>query len=79
MFWAARLNAEGWLANAEKPPPVVFVGVVLLPPPLKAPVDPVLLKALNAPEAGLINDDAVDWPKAEGCPKTEVVAGGCRG
>ena len=30
------------------------------------------MKALNAPEAGLINDDD---PKAEDCPKTEDVAG----
>lgn len=67
MVWAARLNAEGWLANAENPPPpaALVAEVVLLPPPLKAD-EPVLLKALNAPEAGLINDDAVDEPKADG-------------
>ena len=67
---AARLNEEGWVANAENPPPlpVLVSGVVLLP---KA--DSVLLKALNAPEAGLISDDD---PKAEGCPNTEDVAGG---
>ena len=66
----AGLNAEGWVANAENPPPVpvLVAGVGLLP---KA--DPVLLKEPNAPEAGLINDEV---PKDEGCPKTEDVAGG---
>ena len=59
------------MANAENPPPllpVLVAGVDLLP---KA--DSVLLKEPNAPEAGLINDEV---PKAEGCPKTEDVAGG---
>lgn len=69
MVLAARPNPEGWAANAENPPPLaVLVAGVGLP---KA--DSVLLKEPNAPEAGLINDEV---PKAEGCPKTEDVAGG---
>ena len=46
------------MANAANPPPppppTLLAGDGLLP---KAPVDPALLKPLNAPEAGLINDD----------------------
>lgn len=39
-------KADGWVVNAEKPPP-----------PPNALVDPELFKDPNAPEAGLINDD----------------------